>query len=120
MGSAICSYSLDSINEVFNGKFKEQATSSSAWLPVLTSKVPEPRPGLCVNDTQTLPDSVLNFIRGHPLMDSAVSHDNAKPVYYKRDVIFTCLVVDLIEVDGVAYTVYYAGSSKLRMPMFSR
>lgn len=46
-------------------------------------------------------------------MDSAVSHDNAKPVYYKRDVIFTCLVVDLIEVDGVSYTVYYAGSSKL-------
>ncbi|GIY92151.1 hypothetical protein CEXT_675802 [Caerostris extrusa] len=111
LGSAICSYSLDSIQEVFNGKFKEQATSSSAWLPVLTSKVPEPRPGLCVNDTQTLPDSVLNFIRGHPLMDSAVSHDNAKPVYYKRDVIFTCLVVDMIEVDGVKYTVYYAGST---------
>lgn len=111
MGSAICSYSLDSIQEVFNGKFKEQATSSSAWLPVLTSKVPEPRPGLCVNDTQTLPDSVLNFIRGHPLMDSAVSHDNAKPVYYKRDVIFTCLVVDMIEVEGTAYTVYYAGST---------
>ncbi|XP_015920801.1 semaphorin-2A isoform X2 [Parasteatoda tepidariorum] len=112
MGSAICSYSLDSIQEVFNGKFKEQATSSSAWLPVLTSKVPEPRPGLCVNDTQTLPDSVLNFIRGHPLMDSAVSHDNAKPVYYKRDVIFTSLVVDMIEVEGVQYTVYYAGSTE--------
>lgn len=28
---------------VFTGKFKEQATSNSAWLPVLNSKVPEPR-----------------------------------------------------------------------------
>ena len=111
VGSAICSFSLDSIQEVFNGKFKEQATSSSAWLPVLSSKVPEPRPGLCVNDTHTLPDSVLNFIRGHPLMDSAVAHDNGKPVFYKRDVIFTRIVVDKLEVDGVKYLVYFAGTN---------
>ncbi|RWS17341.1 semaphorin-2A-like protein, partial [Dinothrombium tinctorium] len=71
IGSAICTFSLESIQEVFNGKFKEQAASSSAWLPVLSSQVPEPRPGVCVNDTQSLSDSVLNFIRGHPLMDSA-------------------------------------------------
>ncbi|XP_023225739.1 semaphorin-2A-like isoform X3 [Centruroides sculpturatus] len=112
MGSAICTFSLSSIQEVFNGKFKDQATSSSAWLPVLTSKVPEPRPGICVNDTQTLPDYVLNFIRGHPLMDSAVAQDGNKPVFYKRDVIFTRLVVDKIEVDGVHYTVYHAGTSE--------
>lgn len=111
IGSAICTFSLDSIQEVFNGKFKEQATSSSAWLPVLTSKVPDPRPGVCVNDTQLLPDSVLNFIRGHPLMDSAVSHDNGKPVFFKRDVIFTRLVVDRFEVDSANLVVYYAGTS---------
>ncbi|XP_022242477.1 semaphorin-2A-like, partial [Limulus polyphemus] len=110
IGSAICTFSLDSIQEVFNGKFKEQATSSSAWLPVISVKVPEPRPGQCVNNTQTLPDSVLNFIRGHPLMDSAVSQKNGKPVYYKRDVILTSLVVDTLDVDGVPYTIYYAGS----------
>ncbi|XP_022235297.1 semaphorin-2A-like [Limulus polyphemus] len=110
IGSAICTFSLESIQEVFNGKFKEQATSSSAWLPVISVKVPEPRPGQCVNNTQTLPDSVLNFIRGHPLMDSAVAQENGKPVFYKRDVIFTKLVVDKLEVDGVSYTVYYVGS----------
>lgn len=82
-GSAVCAFSLDSINEVFNGKFKEQETSSSSWLPVFSSKVPEPRPGSCVNDTQTLPDSVLNFIRGHSLMDSAVSHAGGRPVYHR-------------------------------------
>lgn len=111
IGSAICTFSLDSIQEVFNGKYKEQATSSSAWLPVLSSKVPEPRPGVCVNDSHTLPDSVLNFIRGHPLMDSAVAHDNGKPVFYKRDVIFTRIVVDKLVVDGIKYLVYYAGTT---------
>lgn len=113
MGSAVCTFSLESIQEVFNGKFKEQATSSSAWLPVLSSKVPEPRPGLCVNDTQTLPDSVLNFIRGHPLMDSAVAHDNGKPVFYKRDIQFSKLVVDRLEVDGLPFAVFYVATSKI-------
>ena len=55
MGSAICSFTIDDIQAAFRGKFKEQATSSSAWLPVLTNRVPEPRPGECVNDTETLP-----------------------------------------------------------------
>lgn len=63
MGSAICSFTLSDIHTAFAGKFKEQASSSSAWLPVLSSRVPEPRPGTCVNNTETLPDSVLNFIR---------------------------------------------------------
>lgn len=119
MGSAICSFTLDDIQSAFSGKFKEQASSSSAWLPVLTSRVPEPRPGTCVNDTETLPDTVLNFIRSHPLMDSAVMHDYEKPVFFKRDVFFTRLVVDKIKVDiGGAvldYTVYYAGTSKLTL-----
>lgn len=111
VGSAICSFSLDSIQEVFNGKFKDQATSSSAWLPVLSSKVPEPRPGSCSNDSQSLGDPVLNFIRGHPLMDSAVPQDNGKPVFYKRDIVFTKIVVDLLTINGNSYTVYYAGTS---------
>lgn len=116
MGSAICSFKLSAIQEAFSGKFKEQASSSSAWLPVLSGRVPEPRPGTCVNDTETLPDTVLNFIRSHPLMDSAVTHENEKPVFFKRDVFFTKLVVDRIKVDlggsVLEYTVYYAGTSK--------
>lgn len=55
MGSAICSFDIKAVMEAFKGRFKEQATSSSAWLPVLSNKVPEPRPGECVNDTETLP-----------------------------------------------------------------
>lgn len=116
MGSAICSFKLSDIQAAFSGKFKEQASSSSAWLPVLNNRVPEPRPGTCVNDTETLPDTVLNFIRLHPLMDSAVMHENEKPVFFKRDLLFTRLVVDKVKIDMLGnileYTVYYAGTSK--------
>ncbi|XP_077297385.1 semaphorin-2A-like [Arctopsyche grandis] len=117
IGSAICSYSLSNIQEAFAGKFKEQATSSSAWLPVLTNKVPNPRPGTCINDTTALPDSVLNFIRSHPLMDEAVRQDFDAPVFYKRDLILTQLVVDRRFIDTYRpttdrhYTVFYAGTN---------
>ncbi|XP_063365071.1 semaphorin-2A [Cydia amplana] len=116
MGSAICTFTIGDIQKAFQGKFKEQATSSSAWLPVISSRVPEPRPGTCVNDTSSLPDTVLNFIRSHPLMDTAVSHENEKPIYYKRDLFFTRLVVDRVKVDMMGhqldYTVYYAGTNE--------
>lgn len=111
VGSAICTFSLDAIQETFMGKFKEQATSSSAWLPVLSSKVPEPRPGTCVNDTTSLPDSVLNFIRVHPLMDSSVPTEGGKPVFFKRDTVFTRIAVDYRVTGGQKFIVYFAGTS---------
>ncbi|KAF2350737.1 Sema domain [Trinorchestia longiramus] len=120
MGSAICTFTFDAIQKAFAGRFKEQATSSSAWLPVLTSKVPEPRPGQCVNESQTLPDNVLTFLQSHPLMDEAVSHEYHRPVYFKRDLVFTHLVVDKVTPDtrspiASTYTVYYAGSMEGRV-----
>ncbi|XP_018009025.1 semaphorin-2A [Hyalella azteca] len=120
MGSAICTFTFDAIQKAFAGRFKEQATSSSAWLPVLTSKVPEPRPGQCVNESQTLPDNVLTFLQSHPLMDEAVSHEHHTPVYFKRDLVFTHLVVDKVTPDtrspiSSTYTVYYAGSIEGRV-----
>ncbi|XP_043240676.1 semaphorin-2A-like [Amphibalanus amphitrite] len=115
MGSAICTFSLADIQDAFAGKFKEQKTSSSAWLPVSNSAVPEPRPGQCVNDTQTLPDMVLTFIQSHPLVDQAVSHQRNQPVFYRRDLVFTHLVVDKVTSGTFGsdreYTVYYAGSN---------
>lgn len=71
----------------------------------------DPRPGTCADDTQALSDSFVTFIRSHPLMDSAVPSDNGRPSFYRRDVMFTKIVVDIIEVDGVRYTVYFVGTS---------
>ncbi|EAT42479.1 AAEL005993-PA [Aedes aegypti] len=117
VGSAVCSFDIGEVHGAFAGKFKEQATSNSAWLPVLNSKIPDPRPGTCVNDTSTLPDSVLNFIRSHPLMDKAVNHEHNNPVFYKRDLVFTKLVVDKIKIDilNQEYTVYYIGTNAGRI-----
>ncbi|KAK9497889.1 hypothetical protein O3M35_003793 [Rhynocoris fuscipes] len=73
-GSAVCAFSLDSIMSVFDdGTFKEQENMNSNWLSVPPSKVPEPRPGRCVNDSRTLPDVSVNFVKTHTLMNDAVS-----------------------------------------------
>lgn len=44
-------------------------------------------------------------------MDSAVANDNGRPVFYRRDIMFTKIVVDIIEIDGIRYTVYFAGTN---------
>lgn len=112
-GSAVCTFTLDAINEAFNGKFKEQQSSTAAWLPVPSYKLnaSEPRPGTCVDDTQTLSDNLVTFIRAHPLMDSAVANDNGRPLFVRRDVMFTKIVVDVVKIDGVKYTVYFVGTN---------
>lgn len=72
-GSAVCAFSLDSIMNIFDeGAFKEQENMNSNWLKVPPSKVPNPRPGKCVNDSRTLPDVSVNFVKTHTLMDDAV------------------------------------------------
>ncbi|RXN31713.1 semaphorin-6D-like isoform X1 [Labeo rohita] len=42
-GSAVCAFYMDDIEKVFNGKFKEQRNSESAWTPVPDEMVPKPR-----------------------------------------------------------------------------
>lgn len=71
----------------------------------------DPRPGSCVDDTHSLSENLVTFIRGHPLMDSAVANDNGRPVFYRREVMFTKIVVDIMRIDGITYTVYFAGTN---------
>uniref|UniRef100_A0A8C1PID9 Sema domain, transmembrane domain (TM), and cytoplasmic domain, (semaphorin) 6D n=1 Tax=Cyprinus carpio TaxID=7962 RepID=A0A8C1PID9_CYPCA len=87
-GSAVCGFYLDDIERVFNGKFKEQKNSDSVWTPVPEEHVPEPRPGSCAGEGSAssysssvqFPDSVLSFIKTHPLMDESVSAINSQPL----------------------------------------
>ncbi|OQV16107.1 Semaphorin-2A [Hypsibius exemplaris] len=110
-GSAICAFSLEDIERAFNGRFKEQTSVSSAWLPVLKSDVPEPRPGRCVEDTKLLPDNVLTFIKNHPIMDSAVTPQHQRTLFYKRDMVLTKLAVVQTIAEGYEYSVFFAGSN---------
>ena len=114
MGSAVCTFHLDDVTKAFEGKFKEQESSTSAWLPVASSKVPEPRPGSCVEDTRELPDRVLNFMRTHPLMDEDVGNQGQAPVFFKRDIVLSHIVVDQMTTgmysDKQDYTIFYIGA----------
>ncbi|XP_012285377.1 semaphorin-1A isoform X2 [Orussus abietinus] len=118
-GSAVCAFTMSSILEVFQGAFKEQETINSNWLRVLPEKVPEPRPGACVNDSRTLPDITVNFVKAHPLMDEAVQSHFALPVVTKIsfNYRFTKVAVDpqVKALDGKAYDILYIGTDDGRV-----
>ena len=91
-GSAVCAFSKRAILAAFEGSFKEQKTIESTWEPVVS---PHPGGG-CVNDSSTLSETKLNFIRTHPLMNEAV------PAFFGRPILslasfayqFTAVAVD--------------------------
>ncbi|GBL76746.1 Semaphorin-1A [Araneus ventricosus] len=113
-GSAVCAFSLEDIFHAFNGPFKGQDDINANWLPVASTKVPEPRPGQCVNDSRTLPEVTVNFIESNSLMDRAV------PSFWNHPVVlhtvfqyrFTHITVDpQIETsDEKHYDVLYVGT----------
>ena len=45
-GSAVCGFTKEDIQSVFEGDFKDQEDSTSLWLPVPTANIPTQRPGL--------------------------------------------------------------------------
>ncbi|KAI4477462.1 hypothetical protein M0802_014710, partial [Mischocyttarus mexicanus] len=118
-GSAICAFSMNSVLEVFQGAFKEQETINSNWLRVPTERVPKPRPGTCVNDSRTLKDTIVNFVKAHPLMDDAVQSYFAMPVITKVsfNYRFTKVAVDsqVKALDGKAYDILYVGTDDGRV-----
>ncbi|XP_070542558.1 semaphorin-1A-like isoform X18 [Ptychodera flava] len=113
-GSAVCTYDLSSITEVFDeGKFKEQQTAQHAWLPVPDSEVPSPRPGSCQNDSTSLSYNVLLFAKSHTLM-----HDNVEPsdndglplfTMTREDYRFTQILV-VKNVERTVYDVLFIGT----------
>ncbi|XP_076268186.1 semaphorin 1a isoform X1 [Rhynchophorus ferrugineus] len=113
-GSAVCAFSLQEITDTFEGNFKEQAAINSNWLPVLSSKVPDPRPGQCHNDSRTLPDLTLNFIKTHSLMDESVPNFFGQPIVIRTSFHyrFTQIAVDpQVKVPGgKSYDVLFIGT----------
>ncbi|XP_067267436.1 semaphorin-6C isoform X4 [Chanodichthys erythropterus] len=124
-GSAVCGFYLDDIERVFNGKFKEQKNSDSMWTSVPEEHVPKPRPGLCAGEGSAssfsssvhFPDSVLTFIKTHPLMDESVPSVNSQPLItntasrYK----LTQIVVDTAAGPHKNRTVVFLGSEDGRV-----
>ncbi|VEN51623.1 unnamed protein product, partial [Callosobruchus maculatus] len=113
-GSAVCAFSLQDITDTFEGNFKEQAAINANWLPVTSSKVPDPRPGQCHNDSRTLPDLTLNFIKTHSLMDESVPSFFGQPIVVRASFHyrFTQIAVDpQVKVPGgKTYDVLFIGT----------
>ncbi|XP_077556481.1 semaphorin-1A-like isoform X4 [Haemaphysalis longicornis] len=118
-GSAVCAFRLEDIQRAFEGSFKGQDDINSNWLPIVNSKVPEPRPGQCVNDSRTLPDVTLNFITEHPLMDQAVPAHFGRPILVHTgfQYRFTYIAVDpqVEAVNGKKYDVLFIGTDTGRV-----
>ncbi|XP_005877573.1 PREDICTED: semaphorin-6D isoform X4 [Myotis brandtii] len=119
-GSAVCAFSMDDIEKVFKGRFKEQKTPDSVWTAVPEDKVPMPRPGCCAKhglaeDYETsigFPDETLLFIKSHPLMDSAVPPIAEEPWFTKTRIRYrlTAIAVDHSAGPHQNYTVIFVGS----------
>ncbi|KAL7874295.1 hypothetical protein SRHO_G00052650 [Serrasalmus rhombeus] len=124
-GSAVCAFYMDDIERVFNGKFKEQKTSESAWTPVPDEQVPKPRPGSCAGDgsaaayksSTTFPDETLTFIKSYPLMDEAVPSVNDRPCFTRTTSRFklTQIAVDTAAGPYKNHTVLFLGSENGRV-----
>uniref|UniRef100_A0A672FPH0 Sema domain-containing protein n=1 Tax=Salarias fasciatus TaxID=181472 RepID=A0A672FPH0_SALFA len=88
-GSAVCSFFLDDVEQVFSGSFKEQRGGDASWTPVPEDQVPSPRPGSCAGDgpaadfksSVQFPDDMLTFIKSFPLMDGSVPAVNHRPCF---------------------------------------
>ncbi|XP_058244340.1 sema domain, transmembrane domain (TM), and cytoplasmic domain, (semaphorin) 6D, like isoform X3 [Hemibagrus wyckioides] len=119
-GSAVCAFSMPDIEQVFDGRFKEQKTPDSVWTPVPDDRLPRPRPGCCAGhgpaesykSSVEFPDETLQFIKLHPLMDAAVPSIRDEPWVTKTRVRYrlTALAVDNAAGPYKNYTVLFIGS----------
>ncbi|KAF7287498.1 hypothetical protein GWI33_001459 [Rhynchophorus ferrugineus] len=113
-GSAICVFQMSDIEDAFRGPFKHQESINANWLPVPDNKVPEQRPGECVQDSRILPDANVNFIKTHPLMERAVPSYQGRPILIRVSLNyrFTAIAVDpqVRTVNDKTYDVIYIGT----------
>ena len=74
---------MDDLQQSFDSDFQNQESANSHWLPLAPSKVPSPRPGVCNNQSSSLPESSLHFIKNHCLMEKAVQSKPSMPVFIR-------------------------------------
>ncbi|XP_062994309.1 semaphorin-6A-like [Elgaria multicarinata webbii] len=88
-GSAVCAFSIQDIEKVFAGRFKEQKSPTSIWTPVPDAMVPQTRPGSCAGSellkhyksSHDFPDDTLEFMKEHSLMDGSVGAVSLQPLF---------------------------------------
>lgn len=81
-------------------------------------------PGQCITDhsrrkgynsSQDLPNSVLDFVKLHPLMFEEVKPAGGEPLLVKKSVAYSRLAVDRVRaLDGRSYDVLFMGTGERR------
>ncbi|XP_062436095.1 semaphorin-4G [Rhea pennata] len=117
--SAVCRYSISEVQRAFEGPYMEYQDSARKWSRY-DGRVPEPRPGSCITDhsrrkgynsSQDLPNSVLDFVKLHPLMFEEVKPAGGEPLLVKKNVAYSRLAVDRVRaLDGRSYDVLFMGT----------
>ncbi|NXW97412.1 SEM4G protein, partial [Larus smithsonianus] len=117
--SAVCRYSISAVQHAFEGPYMEYQDSARKWSRY-DGVVPEPRPGSCITDrsrrkgyntSQDLPNSVLDFVKLHPLMFEEVKPAGGEPLLVKKNVAYSRLAVDRVQaLDGRSYDVLFMGT----------
>ncbi|KAF5880687.1 semaphorin-4E-like isoform X1, partial [Clarias magur] len=121
--SAVCTYRIQDIREVFSkSKFKTVFSVSdfTGWMTYYPD-LPDPRPGACINNdarqkgiftSLDLPVKTLEFIRDNPLMDQAVEPSSQQPLLVKKGAAFTSIVVaSTTALDGSIHQVMFIGTA---------
>ncbi|VDN50330.1 unnamed protein product [Dracunculus medinensis] len=108
-GSAVCIFSLNAINQLFDqGVFMEISTSSSSWTITAPEDIPVYRPGSCSPNSADIPDGDLHFAKSHLLMADAVS---GATLLALPNELFTHIVVDVVG-DSIYVVFVYSHHSR--------
>jgi len=108
--SAVCAFTLSSINRVFdNGLFLEH--QNGAWITTLPDTVPQYRPGSCVPDSRTLPDSDVHFAQSHLLMADTIP--SGEPLIYNSGRQYGKIIADPRDEDTVVLFLHLPHENKL-------
>uniref|UniRef100_A0A8C3P5D5 Semaphorin 4A n=1 Tax=Cyanoderma ruficeps TaxID=181631 RepID=A0A8C3P5D5_9PASS len=108
--TAVCAYSQEDLEKVFEGKYKELNKESSRWT-VYSGPDMNPRPGSCSMGPSS--DKALTFMKDHFLMDGKVSPIQGKPLLVKLDVNYTRITVhETRGVSGIMYRVMFLATAE--------
>ncbi|XP_023208624.1 semaphorin-4D-like isoform X5 [Xiphophorus maculatus] len=117
--SAVCAYKLSDIRQVFRGNFMTE-TAYGTWVRFMGA-LPSPYPRSCINDemrasgvktSYDLPDSTLQFLKNHPLMEGAVTPLTGKPLLVRSMAQFSKIVVDKVtSLDGEQHNVMFISNN---------
>ncbi|KAK7492513.1 hypothetical protein BaRGS_00016179, partial [Batillaria attramentaria] len=118
-GSAVCAFRYSDITKTFEGRFKGQKSFWHNWLTVPWDDTPQPHPSQCTNRSRELPDTTLNFIKKHPLMNNAVPASGGAPLllHTSFQAQFTKIAVDwqVHAADDRYYDVMFVGTDDGRV-----